>query len=77
MDISLFGEIPNHNLENVPSKICLILLRADDFLSIATPSSQSKQMQSACNDEILFNFLSSFPGTYLQKQNNLLPRFKS
>ena len=54
-----------------------MLLLADDFLSIATPSSQSKQMQSACNDDILFNFLSSFPGTYLQKQNNLLPGFKS
>ena len=77
MDISLFLCLPNHNFEKVPSKICLMLLRADDFLSIATPSSQSKQMQSACNDEILFNFLSSFPGTYLQKQNNLLPRFKS
>ena len=37
---------------------------------MATPSSQSKQMQSAFNEEILLSFLSSLPGTYLLKKND-------
>ena len=54
----------------IPSKIFLIFCLAEDFLSMATPSSQSKQMQSAFNEEILLSFLSSLPGTYLLKTNN-------
>ena len=63
--IFMFIHVANVSSSYLPSSISRIFFLACPFCSDATPSSQSKHIQSACSDGIFESFFSSFPGTYL------------